>query len=148
MTNSRRLKHYHTTIFFDINSTCQSDLESILYRAVDGNIRLTQKYINKGSTLSMDIKRVIPTINIVTTDNGITVQLKIHIQHYAKVYFDETNYLAIVTHLLGFQPGSVKLRNDQSLPVPKKQIQRNNKMIDMNEDKTLKTKPKGSFIMI
>ena len=143
MTNSRRLKHYHTTIFFDINSTCQSDLESILYRAVDGNIRLTQKYINKGSTLSMDIKRVIPTINIATTDNGITVQLKIHVQHYAKVYCDETNYLATVTHLLGFQPGSVRLRNDQSLPVPKKQIKKNNKMV---EDQTQKSKPKGSLL--
>ena len=77
MSNSRRLKHYHTTIFFDINSTCKSDLESILYRAIDENIKLTQKYINKGSTLSRDMKRVIPTLNIVPTDSGITIQLKI-----------------------------------------------------------------------
>lgn len=105
---SRRLKHHRESATFHIKSAnIKSNLEEIILKNLGDFIQLSHKTMLKGGDKNIDIKKVEGEANIQTIQAGCLVALKVHIHHYANVYFDLPGYLARLNTELELKPASV-----------------------------------------
>ena len=104
---SRRLKHFKEEHEFFIKTVGEPGTECIVRNRIDENIRIYQKYVNKGHTKDGEIKKIDKTIKLTQTGDQLRVQLGIHVHHYTKVYFTLYDYLAQLNSDLNVPPASI-----------------------------------------
>lgn len=102
--SGRRLKHFKDQYRFKLNcSNCKCN--EILYESVDECIHLEQSMINKNHKLSDDIKKIEKEIVFINTNSKcLEVELKLHIHHYSKMYFDFNQYISKINTKLEIPP--------------------------------------------
>lgn len=105
---SKRLQHYIKEIVFSVKNTKNGDLDLLILQNIDKAIIIYPKYIKKGHTIDNDIKYILKDKVILTKNNNVIIfKISLHIQHYTKLYFDETLFYAQLIKSLNLQCGDV-----------------------------------------
>lgn len=105
---SRRLKHYFDTfiVFIDTKDP-RPDLQEIIMNSTNDFVLLSHKASQKGGTKETDVKLIDCHATMSEIAEGVIAKIRIHVHHYAAVYFDLNAFLARLNKELSLKPGSV-----------------------------------------
>ena len=121
---SRRLKHLREEHVFLIKTPGTPNTECVIRNLVDDHVKIYQKYINKGHLKETEIKQIDKIVNFTQQDNGLIVNLSIHVHHYSKVYFGLYDYIASLNSELKLPPMSIHHTFVKANPIKKSVVKK------------------------
>lgn len=120
---SRRLNHLKESHSFFIKTSNPSpDTEKQVLNLVDESVLIYPKYVNKGHAKATELKQIEKKAHVTPKENGVLIEIDIHVYHYTKLYFDIYSYIAQLTGVLKLPPASISIVSQEAgeqIPVKK-----------------------------
>lgn len=107
---SRRLRHFKQNIdIFVKTDTNIIGLENKVRENINDFIILESKYVQKGHTKENDIKKLENRITTKLFNDGVLINVNLHLHHYSKFYFDRLNFIYHLTEKLSLPANSIMI---------------------------------------